>query len=78
MSNMELVREQYFQNLIYNIGDWVKDTKTEIVGEVVKRGTNYLTIVQEDFTLHKVWLEDTESMEEQHKKLPEGCQFSQE
>lgn len=75
MSNMELVREQYFQNLIYNIGDWVKDTKTEIIGEVVKRGTNYLTIVQEDFTLHKVWLEDTESMEEQHKKLPKAINF---
>ena len=67
MNNMELVREQYFQNLIYNVGDWVKDIKTEIIGEVVKRGTNYLTIVQEDFTLHKVWLEDAESMEKQHK-----------
>jgi phosphopantetheine adenylyltransferase len=75
MSNMELVREQYFQNLIYNIGDWVKDTKAKITGEVVKRGTNYLTIVQEDFTLHKVWLEDAESMEEQHKKLPKAINF---
>ena len=75
MNNMELVREQYFQNLIYNVGDWVKDTKTEITGEVVKRGTNYLTIVQEDFTLHKVWLEDAESMEEQHKKLPKAINF---
>jgi len=75
MSNMELVREQYFQNLIYNIGDWVKDTKTEITGEVVKRGTNYVTLVQEDFTLHKVWLEDVESMETQKKKLPEAINF---
>ena len=75
MSNMELIREQYFQNLIYNIGDWAKDTKTEIVGEVVKRGTNYITLVQEDFTLHKVWLEDGESMEKQEKKLPEAVDF---
>ena len=75
MNNMELVREQYFQNLIYNVGDWVRDTKTEITGEVVKRGTNYLTIVQEDFTLHKVWLEDAQSMEKQHKKLPEAVNF---
>ena len=75
MNNMELVREQYFQNLIYNIGDWVKDTKTEIIGEVVKRGTNYVTLVQEDFTLHKVWLENAESMEKQHKKLPEAVNF---
>ena len=75
MNNMELIREQYFQNLIYNIGDWVKDTKTEIVGEVVKRGTNYITLVQEDFSLHKVWLEDAESMEKQKKKLPEAVDF---
>jgi len=75
MNNMELVREQYFQNLIYNIGDWVKDVKTGIIGEVVKRGTNYVTLVQEDFTLHKVWLEDAQSMEKQHKKLPEAVNF---
>ena len=75
MNNMELVREQYFQNLIYNVGDWVKDIKTKITGEVVKRGTNYLTIVQEDFTLHKVWLEDAQSMEKQHKKLPTAINF---
>ena len=75
MSNTELIREQYFQNLIYNIGDWVKDTKTGIVGEVVKRGTNYITLVEEDFTLHKVWLEDAKSMEKQNKKLPEAVDF---
>ena len=75
MNSIEFVREQYFQNLIYNIGDWVKDIKTEITGEVVKRGTNYITLVQEDFTLHKVWLEDAESMEKQKKKLPEAINF---
>ena len=75
MNSTELIREQYFQNLIYNIGDWVKDSKTGVVGEVVKRGTNYITLVQEDFTLHKVWLEDVESMEKQKKKLPEAVNF---
>ncbi len=33
MSNTELIREQYFQNLIYNIGDWVKDIKTGVIGD---------------------------------------------
>jgi len=75
MNSNEFVREQYFQNLIYNIGDWVKDVKTGIIGEVVKRGTNYVTLVEEDFTLHKVWLEDAQSMEKQHKKLPEAVNF---
>ena len=75
MNSIEFIREQYFQNLIYNIGDWVKDTKTGVSGEVVKRGTNYITLVQEDFTLHKIWLENVESMEQQHKKLPEAVNF---
>ena len=75
MNSNEFVREQYFQNLIYNIGDWAKDVKTGVIGEVVKRGTNYVTLVQEDFTLHKVWLEDAQSMEKQHKKLPEAVNF---
>jgi len=75
MNSIEFIREQYFQNLIYNIGDWVKDTKTGITGEVVKRGTNYITLVQEDFTLHKVWLENIESIEQQQKRLPEAVNF---
>ena len=75
MNSNEFVREQYFQNLIYNIGDWVKDVKTGIIGEVVKRGTNYVTLVEEDFTLHKVWLENAQSLEKQHKKLPEAVNF---
>ena len=75
MNSIEFIREQYFQNLIYNVGDWVKDTKTGVSGEVVKRGTNYVTLVQEDFTLHKIWLENVESIEQQHKKLPEAIDF---
>jgi phosphopantetheine adenylyltransferase len=75
MNGIEFVREQYFQNLIFNIGDWVKDKKSEIIGEVVKRGTNYVTLVQEDFTLHKVWLEDAETMKKQNNKLPKAINF---
>ena len=75
MSESELMREQYFQNLIYTVGEWVEDTKTKIIGEVVKRGTNYVTVVQEDFTLHKIWLEDAKSIKKQQTKLPEAVSF---
>ena len=75
MNNMEWIREQYFQNLVFEIGEWVKDKKNNIIGEVVKRGTNYVTVVQEDFTLHKIWLEDIESTEKQKNKLPEAVDF---
>jgi len=75
MSELELMREQYFQNLIYTVGEWVKDTKAGIIGEVVKRGTNYVTVVQEDFSLHKIWLEDAQAIQKQKTKLPEAVNF---
>ena len=75
MSQSELMREQYFQNVIYTVGEWVEDTKTKIIGEVVKRGTNYVTVVQEDFTLHKIWLEDAKSVGKRKTKLPEAVDF---
>ena len=75
MTKMEFVREQYFQNLIFNIGEWVKDRKSKIIGEVVKRGTNYVTVVQEDFALQKIWLEDVVAIEKQRTELPEAINF---
>ncbi len=75
MDNMEWIREQYFQNMIYEIGEWVQDKKTGLIGEIVKRGTNYVTIVQEDFSLHKIWLEDIKSTEKRDNKLPEAVDF---
>ena len=75
MNDSEFKREQYFQNLIFTIGEWVEDIKTGIQGEVVKRGTNYVTVVQEDFSLHKVWLENAKPIKEQKNKLPDAIHF---
>jgi hypothetical protein len=75
MNDIEFVREQYFQNLMFTIGEWVEDSKHGHKGEVVKRGTNYVTIVQEDFSLHKVWLEDARQIESQSNKLPDAIHF---
>tara|TARA_Y100000004_G_scaffold165873_1_gene197083 strand:+ start:702 stop:2057 length:1356 start_codon:yes stop_codon:yes gene_type:complete len=75
MDKQEFVREQYFQNLVYNIGEWVKDNKTGIKGEIVKRGTNYVTVVQEDFALHKIWLDDVIAIEKQRTELPSAMSF---
>ena len=75
MTKSEFVREQYFQNLIYNIGEWVKDKVSGVKGEIVKRGTNYVTVVQEDFALQKIWLEDVVAIEKQRTQLPEAINF---
>ncbi len=75
MTKTEFVREQYFQNLVFNIGEWVKDRKSKVVGEIVKRGTNYVTVVQEDFALQKIWLEDVVAIEKRRTELPEAINF---
>ena len=75
MNDMEFVREQYFQNLLFTIGEWVEDIKHGHKGEVVKRGTNYVTIVQENFSLHKVWLEAARQIKSQSNKLPDAIHF---
>jgi hypothetical protein len=38
------------------VGDTVEDNYTGVSGEVVRRGTNYITFKEEDGTLHKKWL----------------------
>ena len=75
MTKGEFVREQYYQNSIFNIGEWVKDRKSEVIGEIVKSGTNYVTVVQEDFALQKIWLEDVVAIEKQRTELPEAINF---
>ena len=76
LNSEEWLREQYFQDLIFNIGDWAKCSKTGKEGEVVKRGTNYITVVESDFSLHKIWLHDAEMIEEDKKpELPSGVLF---
>ena len=76
LNSEEWLREQYFQDLIFNIGDWAKCSKSGKEGEVVKRGTNYITVVEEDFSLHKIWLYDAKLVEEDKKpQLPSGVLF---
>lgn len=45
------------------------------MGEIVKRGTNYVTVVQEDFALQKIWLEDVVAIEKRRTELPEAINF---
>ena len=56
MSDFETVRDMYLTGKIWNAGDIVE--AKGITGEVVRKGTNYLSFVDEDGKIHKAWLHD--------------------
>jgi len=54
MSDFEYIRDQYLTGKIWNVGDVVEANGD--IGEVVRKGTNYLSFVSEDGKVHKAWL----------------------
>ena len=56
MSDFEQVRDAYLTGKIWNVGDVVESKGFS--GEVVRKGTNYLSFVSEDGKVHKAWLHD--------------------
>jgi len=56
MTDEDVVRDLYVEGKLFAIGDIVEDNYTGVSGEVVRRGTNYITFAEQDGTLHKKWL----------------------
>lgn len=52
------LREQYYQENIFKVGDIVENLNTGLVGEVKRRGPNYLICVTEDGHMFKSWIKD--------------------
>jgi len=52
------LKEQYYLNNIFNIGDIVENLHTGLVGEITRRGPNYLICVTEDNIMFKSWIKD--------------------
>jgi len=52
------LRENYVRGNIFNIGDEVQNLNTGLVGEVTRRGTNYLICVTEEGCMFKSWIKD--------------------
>ena len=50
------LRDKYISEHLYDIGDIVDDVDNNITGVIVRRGTNYVTLEDEDMKLHKAWL----------------------
>jgi len=56
MTDFETVRDMYLTGKIWNAGDIVE--ANGVIGEVVRKGTNYLSFVDEDGKVHKAWLHE--------------------
>ena len=69
MTDFETLRDAYLTGKIWNVGDVVE--ANGLVGEVVRKGTNYLSFMTEDGKVHKAWLHD---INEGVKDLPPHLQ----
>jgi hypothetical protein len=56
--DMDGLRESYVSNKIYQIGTWVENLNTGLIGKIIRRGTNYLICVTEDNIMFKPWIKD--------------------
>ncbi len=52
------IRDLYIREMIFNIGDKVDYVKEDFKGTVVRRGTNYVVLEDNDNNLHKCWIWD--------------------
>ena len=69
MTDFETLRDLYLTGKIWNVGDIVE--ANGLTGEVVRKGTNYLSFMTEDGKVHKAWLHD---INEGVKDLPPHLQ----
>ena len=52
------LREAYFSEGLYSVGDYVENLNTGIISKVVSRGSNYVISIDEHDNLFRSWLKD--------------------
>jgi len=81
LTDYETLRDLYLLDEIWNVGDLIKikgkNDDTHPTWEIIRRGTNYITAIDENYKSHKVWLHDidiTEVKQDKDVKDKEGTQ----
>jgi len=69
MTDFETLRDAYLTGKVWNVGDVVE--ANGVVGEIVRKGTNYLSIVDVNGKVYKAWLHE---INEGVKDLPPHLQ----
>jgi len=62
LSDFETLRDLYLAEQIWNVGELikVKTDSTYLTWEIIRRGTNYVTVIDENYNTRKIWLHDIE------------------
>ena len=68
-NEMKVIRENYHNNEIFNINEWVENTKDKTVGKIIKRGPNYVQYEMEDGGVKRAWLQDLTPVESVNVEL---------
>ena len=55
---LRMIRENYHNNEIFNMGDMVENNSNGNVGKIIKRGPNYVQYEMEDGGVEKAWLNE--------------------
>ena len=76
------LRDKYVREDVYRVGDIVDDMVSKVTGIIVRRGTNYVTLEDDNMKFHKAWLHNiietpvyTETMGARSKEIIEGKQM---
>ena len=56
--DMTNLRENYLMGKIFKIGDIVENLNTGLIGEIIRRGTNYLICLTQENRMFKSWIKD--------------------
>ena len=56
--DQQSLREEYFQENIFNLGDIVESLSTGVVGKIIFRGSNYVILVDEEGRTFRTWLDN--------------------
>ena len=66
----DTLRENYFSKKLFQVGTWVENMNHGLIGEITRRGANYVIAVTEDNIMFKSWLKDLiEVSDKDHKKF---------
>jgi nicotinic acid mononucleotide adenylyltransferase len=56
--DQQSLREEYFQENIFNLGEIVESLSTGVVGKIIFRGSNYVILVDEEGRTFRTWLDN--------------------
>lgn len=72
------LRQEYMEENVFNIGDYVENMNDCTIGKIIKRGTNYLVYEMEDGGVKKAWLHECVTVDSTQVEMMESTNVKKE